>query len=380
VALFDQGVGPDRLLVIRLDNIGDMVMMTPALRALRAASPRARVTLMASPAGALVAPMLPWIDDLVVHRALWQELSPAPPDPDSQYELARTLRTAGHDASLIFTSFSQSPYPPAYACYLAGVPVRAGLSREFGGGVLSHWFRPPPDATHQVDRNLFLLESVGVPTAGSHLELSIPPEVEFEVEALLEERGIAPGEPYLVLAPAASCPARTYDIRRFAELAGILSARTGLALVVTGSARDRGTLSPLTGAHPSARIVPLVGETSVPALAAVIARAALLVTSHSGPMHLADAVGCPAVVLFSGTDLEQQWELRTSAARLLRRPTPCSPCYRFTCPYHMECLDISPGEIAAACLDLLETVAPGAPATLPASLPGKEPAWTPCVS
>jgi ADP-heptose:LPS heptosyltransferase len=377
VALFDQGAVPERLLVIRLDNIGDMVMMTPALRAIRAAAPGAHLTLMASPAGALVAPMLPWVDDLMVHRALWQQLSAVPPDPDAQQRLARALRAGNHGAALVFTSFSQSPYPPAYACYLAGVPVRAGLSKEFGGGVLSHWFKPPADVTHQADRNLFLLESLGAPPVGRNLELSIPREADRDAGALLEERGIGPGEPYLVLAPAASCPARTYDLRRFAELAGILSARTGLPLVVTGHARDRTLLGPLTGAPASTRLVSLVGETSVPALAAVIARAALLVTSHSGPMHLADALRCPAVVLFSGTDVEQQWEPRRTEGRLLRRPTPCSPCYRFTCPYHLECLDIPAAEVAAACLDLLET-APESPAPTP--LGGKEPAWSPCVS
>jgi ADP-heptose:LPS heptosyltransferase len=356
-----------------------MVMMTPALRALRAACPDAHITLMASPAGALVAPMLPWIDHLFVHRALWQQLSPAPPDPAEQRRLIRGLQAGEYGAALVFTSFSQSPHPPAYACYLAGVPVRAGLSKEFGGGVLSHWFVPPPHATHQVDRNLFLLESLGVSPQGSDLELSIPAEAEPEAEGLLREGGVEPGEPYVVLAPAASCPARTYGVERFAELARLLAKRTGLPLVVTGGPKDGPLLAPLTGGSFATRLVDVVGRTSVPALAAVIARAALLVTSHSGPMHLADAVRCPAVVLFSGTDLERQWELRTTRARLLRRPTPCSPCYRFACPYHLECLDIPAPDVATACMDLLDGPrwAPGAG---PAPPLGTEPSCSPCVS
>ena len=83
-----------------------------------------------------------------------------------------------------------------------------------------------------------------------------------------------------------------------------------------------------------------MGKTSVPELAAVLRRASLLVGNHSGPMHLADAFGRPMVIFFSGTDLESQWRPRASRAVLLRRPTPCSPCRRFECPYHMECLDI----------------------------------------
>ena len=70
-------------------------------------------------------------------------------------------------------------------------------------------------------------------------------------------------------------------------------------------------------------------------------------------MHLADAVRTPEVVLFSGTDYEEQWRPRSTAARLLRRPTPCHPCYLFECPIGLPCLDIAPEEVVAAAEALL---------------------------
>jgi ADP-heptose:LPS heptosyltransferase len=70
-------------------------------------------------------------------------------------------------------------------------------------------------------------------------------------------------------------------------------------------------------------------------------------------MHLADAVNRPQVVLFSGTDLESQWRPRRAPARLLRRATPCAPCYRFDCPIGLACLDIPPEEVVGHALDLL---------------------------
>jgi ADP-heptose:LPS heptosyltransferase len=87
--------------------------------------------------------------------------------------LIEALSQRRFDAAIIFTSFLQSPYPPAYVCYLAGITVRAGQSQEFGGSLLTHWVRPLPDRTHQVDRNLFLLESLGVEIAGRHLEVRL---------------------------------------------------------------------------------------------------------------------------------------------------------------------------------------------------------------
>jgi ADP-heptose:LPS heptosyltransferase len=73
-------------------------------------------------------------------------------------------------------------------------------------------------------------------------------------------------------------------------------------------------------------------------------------------MHLADAVGTPEVVLFSGTDYEEQWRPRATAHRLLRRPTSCHPCYLFECPIGLPCLDISPEEVVENCDALLEEV------------------------
>ena len=129
---------PTRILVIRLDNIGDVIMLGPALRAVKTAVPKAHITLLCAPTGAQVAPLLPWVDDLLVHRAVWQDASGAMPlDPVRETAFIETLRAGRYDAALIFTSFSQSPYPPAMACYLAGIPVRIGQSREFGGGLLS---------------------------------------------------------------------------------------------------------------------------------------------------------------------------------------------------------------------------------------------------
>ena len=88
-------------------------------------------------------------------------------------------------------------------------------------------------------------------------------------------------------------------------------------------------------------------------LAALIAGASLVLTNNTATMHLADACRIPQVVLYSGTDLEEQWAPRDGPARLLRRPTACHPCYRFTCPHNLECLDIEPEEVTACALDML---------------------------
>ncbi|HEX2912066.1 MAG TPA: glycosyltransferase family 9 protein [Chloroflexia bacterium] len=344
-----------RILVMRLDNIGDVVMIGPALRALKEALPQAHLTLMVSPAGSQIAPLLPWVDEIQVHRATWQDASGnLALDPARELALVEKLREGRYDAAIIFTSFSQSPYPPAYACYLAGIPVRLGQSKEFGGSILSQWVKPLPDGRHQVDRNLHLLEMAGFEEAGRHLELRIPEEVQAQADHILIENGLDPLSPFVVVAPGASCAARRYEPQRYAEVVRLLAERYGLAQVILGSERERELCEPILAAAPADKVLSLVGQTSVVEMTAINRRSALVIANDSGPMHLADAFLRPMVILFSGTEIEEQWRPRFAPARLLRRPTACSPCYGFRCPYNMECLDIEPEEVVDEALRLLE--------------------------
>ena len=169
-----------RILVVRPDNIGDVVLLTPALRALRAAAPQACIELLASPAGTAVAAMIPELDGVLTVSPSWQQLT-APPDAAgadaavrAERELLDRLTAGRYDVMLVFTSFSQSPWPAAHLGLLAGIGTRVVHSREFGGGVATHWVTPPPDDTHHVDRSLHLLEAIGVPARGRTPTLRVP--------------------------------------------------------------------------------------------------------------------------------------------------------------------------------------------------------------
>jgi ADP-heptose:LPS heptosyltransferase len=346
-----------RLLAVRLDNIGDLVILGPSLRALRRALPQASITLMTSPAGSQVGPLLPWIDDVIVYRAVWQDVSgKINQDLEREMGLVNMLRGRDFDAAVIFTSFSQSHYPPAYVCSLAEIPIRLGQSKEFGGAILSHWVKPLPDEIHQVDRNLFLLESAGLAVDKRHLSLTVPSKAQAAADCLLAGVGVAAEMPFILLAPGASCAARRYQPRRYAAVGRLLAERTDMPVVVVGSEREKELVKPMVDNNHEG-IVSLVGQTSVPELAAVIHRARLVIANDSGPMHMADAFNRPMVILFSGTEYESQWRPRRAPAKLLRRPTSCSPCYRFDCPYDMECLDIPPQEVVAEALRMLEATA-----------------------
>ena len=338
------GVGdPDwaamgRILVVRPDNVGDVLMTVPAMRALRAAAPGARIDLLASPAGAAVAPLVEEIDDVVVASVSWQRLpggaaSDDHGDPDG--ELVTDLTARGYDAAVVLTSFSQSPWPAAAICRRAGIGVRVGTSKEFGGDALTHWVPAPPDEGHQVDRALAVLAAVGVPDRGTDLAVRAPDAADPQ----------APAGRYVVVAPGASCPSRRWPPERFAEVGRELAAR-GWTVVVTGTAKEAELVERAAADVPGARR--LVGTLDLAGLAALMAGADAVVVNNSGGAHLADALGTPIVELFAGTEEVGQYAPRTAPAVVLTRPVSCAPCRQLTCPFGQECLDVAPAEVVAA--------------------------------
>jgi ADP-heptose:LPS heptosyltransferase len=345
------------VLAVRLDNAGDVLMCQPALHALRENLPDARLTLWASPGGAPMAALLPDVDDTLVTQALWQDLGHLPFDPERERDVVQTLAEGCYDAAFVFTSFRQSPLPPAYACYLAGIPRRVGQSREFGGSVLSDAIDPVPDACHQIDRNLHLVRSLRFQSLSDKPTVVIPSNAQDSLGLTLRLKGIGLGRPFVLIHPGASCEARRYPAERMAEVGRLLRRALGWPIVVSGADREVDLAHSVSEAiGPGA--VPLAGETSIESFAALVERASAVVTNNTLTMHLADALGTPSVVLFSGTEREEQWRPRSSPSRLLRRPTECSPCYRFTCPYHLECLDVSPRDVASAVLQLVGEISP----------------------
>jgi ADP-heptose:LPS heptosyltransferase len=190
-------------------------MTSPAIQALKENLPQAKITFMASPAGSLVAPLLPGVDEVLTWRVLWQDLGRLDFNPGREWELIETLKNRQFDAAIIFTSFSQSPHPAGLICALAGIPLLLGESKEVDNGTLTHTVSPAPDEIHQVERNLRLIEAVGFQVDDRRLTLKWP-----------ELRESLP-RPYILLNPWTSCQARTYPTDRFAIAAYQLSVATG---------------------------------------------------------------------------------------------------------------------------------------------------------
>ena len=244
------------------------------------------------------------------------------------------------------------PHPAGFLCSLAGIPLRLGESKEISGYALTNEVSAASDDIHQVDRNLRLIESVGFEVNDRSLTIQIPDVAQRSALDRLNQFGLAATDSFLLLNPWTSCQSRNYASDRFAIAARQLAEITGWKVVVTGVKKDRSHSSELLEIL-GEWAIDLIGATSLSELAALIAKARLMLSNNTSTMHIADATRTPSVILFAGTELESQWRSRNCPLILLRQPTACSPCYAFTCPYDLECLDISPDRVVAAGLELL---------------------------
>lgn len=341
-----------RVLCVRLDAVGDVVMTTPALRAVKEQAEGRWVTLLTSRSGATVAPLVPCVDEVLVHDASWMKATAADPDPAGELALIERLRLRRFDAAVVFTVYSQSPLPAAVLCRLAGIPLRAAHCRENPYQLLTDWIpEPEPErgVRHEVRRQLDLVARLGCAARDERLSLEVPAAARARVDLLLRRLDV--GERWVVIHPGASAPSRRYPEAGFAQVARILGTHGWRVILVGG--RDDEELAGRICAAAGGATCSLAGATDLAELAALLARAPLLIANNSGPVHVAAALGTPVVDLYALTN-PQHTPWRT-ASRVLSHDVPCKYCYRSICPEgHHACLRaITPEAVVDAAHGLL---------------------------
>ncbi|SFQ31065.1 ADP-heptose:LPS heptosyltransferase [Amycolatopsis arida] len=338
-----------RVLVARLDNVGDVLLAGPCVRAVAAS---AEVTMLAGPRGRAGAELLPGVADVIEWCAPW--IDPEPPELTAEdvEALVKQVRDVAPDAALIVTSFHQSPLPLALVLRMAGVPWIGAICEDYPGSLLDLRHRvdgDPPEA----ERALSLAEAAG---------FRLPPgdDGRLAVRRPLPDVTALTGDPgYVVVHPAASVPARTVPAGRWAAHVRAL-AEAGHRVLVTGSPAERALTAEVAGDAAT----DLGGATDLPGLAAVLERAAVVVAPNTGPAHLAAAVDTPVVSLFAPVVPAARWApYGVPVALLGDQSAPCRGTRARECPVPGHpCLEsISPERVVAAVAELNH----GATAPLP---------------
>lgn len=281
-------------LVVRLDNAGDVLLAGPAIRAVAAGSDR--VTVLAGPNGSAAARLLPGVDEVLEWRCPWIDPDPDPVDRAQVDELVDLL--AGHrfDRALVLVSFHQSPLPTALALRMAGVPWVGAVSVDYPGSLL--------DLRHRVDEDLPEAERALSLALAAGFSLADGDDGGLAVRRPLPDVSrLLPEEPFVVLHPGTSVPARAWPPERFADAARLLT-DAGHRVVVTGAPSEAALTARVADGTPA---LDLGGRTTLAELAAVLDAADAVVVGNTGPAHLAAAVRTPVVSLFAPTVPAGRW-------------------------------------------------------------------------
>ena len=336
-----------RLLIRSTNWIGDAVMTTPAVRAIRHNFPNAHISMLAKPWVAPVFAYSPHVDEIIIYEANGRHRGIR-----GTVRLAKDLRAYRFDAVILL----QNAIEAALIAFMAGIPNRIGFDTDARRLLLTHPVRCTRSikSIHQTGYYLKMIEGAGLVGGGQHLELSIGTEDRQRAERTLSAHGITPDRRVVGLNPSATFgPAKQWFPERYAALGDRLNSSLDATILLFGGPSDR-KLGQDISRMMAAPAIDLSGRTSLGEAMALIDRCNAFVTNDSGLMHVAAALNTPLVAVFGSTN-STTTSPYSETSRIVRVPIECSPCMQPVCPLgHMNCMrQVSVDMVADAVKDLL---------------------------
>lgn len=289
------------ILIIRADNMGDLLMSAPAIRALKQTF-SSKITLLTSSMAAGIAPYISEVDDVIVFDLPWVKAKEVIANKEI-FTLIKQLKERKFDAAVIFTVFSQSAMPAAMIAYMAGIPLRLAYSRENPYKLLSNWVpdkEPYTFIKHQVMRDLALVNVIGAATDNSSLHLNVPETSWKVVVNELTNTGVDIDKPWLIFHPGVSEKKREYPQDLWVEAAQLMIEK-GFQILFTGAASEKILCTQLTE-KTGVNAFSLAGLFKLEEFIALIEKASVVVSVNTGTIHIAAAVNTPVVVLYAQTN------------------------------------------------------------------------------
>ncbi len=322
-----------RLLVVLPNWVGDVVLATPVLAALRAHFARARITFLMRAYVSDVVAGGGWHDEAIswpAGRGLTRERA--------MFALAEELRGRRFDAALLLPN----SFRAALVTWLARVPRRVGYARDGRSWLLTERLRPLKRDGQYVPTPILpyyvaLAERLGCPVTDRTLRLGITPEQETDGLAIQRRYGLSAGAYAIVNAGAAFGASKCWPADHYAELCERLAGRLGLRPVLVGAPRELPLLRRIAGMAHADVVCCEDPPTTLGSLKVLVRDAALLVGNDTGPRHYGEAFNVPLVTLFGPT--HPAWVATDYNKEIkLQVPVECGPCQLPVCPLDHRCM------------------------------------------
>jgi len=337
-----------KILITRTDRIGDVLLSTPAIKALRRSLPQSHIAVMVRPYARDIVLGNAYLDEIIVydkygaHRRFWQTI-----------KFARALRKKRFDLVLVLHPTNRQHI----ISFLAGIKKRVGFKRNLSfllTDKIGH--KKQEGQRHELEYTLDIIRYLGIKVEDKDLFMPIRKDSEIYIEEFLSGCGWRKGDRMVVLHPAASCPSKIWPIERFAQVADRLFEEFKVKIAVVAGPDDVSLGKDLGGLMHKPWINAL-GKTTISQLASLLRRSCLFVSNDSGPVHIARAQGVPVVAIFGRSQpglMPRRWGPTGEDNIVLHKDVGCRVCLAHNCQKGFACLKaISVEEVLAAARKLI---------------------------
>lgn len=321
-----------KILLIRTDRIGDVLLSTPAIKAVRRHFPSAHIGVMVRPYAKEIVLGSPYIDEVILY------------DKDSRHKsvfsslkFAFNLRKKRFDLSLILHPTNRVNI----ISFLAGIPKRIGWNRKMGF-LLTKKIEDKKHLgeKHELEYSLDIIRAIGIETQDKALSIPLRKDHRKNIEEFFEKNNIGDKDRLIAINPTASCPSKTWPIENFIALSAELIKRYNAKILIVSGPEDVKKTKGLA-ASLKKDVIDASGKTSVGQLAWLLRKAVVFISNDSGPVHIATAVGTPVIAIFGRAQpglSPRRWGPLGERDIFLHKDVGCEICLAHNCEKEFACL------------------------------------------
>lgn len=337
-----------RILITRTDRIGDVLLSTPVIKAVRKNSQKSHIAAMVRPYARDIVLGNPYLDEVIIYDkygaqcSFWKSLTFAWGLKKKKFDLALILHPTNRQHLITF---------------LAGIKKRIGFNKKMGfllTDKIEH--RKQEGQKHELEYTLDVIRFLGIEPEDRDLFMPIRQDSEIYIEEFLACQGVQKSDKMIALHPGASCPSKIWPAKRFAQLADRLFGEFKVKVVVLAGPDDINIGRSLISLMHCA-CIDATGKTTVSQLASLLRRCCLFISNDSGPVHIATAVGVPVAAIFGRGQpglSPRRWGPTGKDDIVLHKDVGCNACLAHNCQKGFACLKaISVEEVLTAARKIL---------------------------
>jgi len=326
-----------KILVIRLDRIGDMVMTTPIFRALKENWPDVQITVLTNPVNKNIVINNPFIDCILVYDRENEHKS-----FNSRLTFFRSIREREFD--LVIDPYLDYELKTSFITRFVGNRFRLGF--EFAGRGIFYNIRYHPNVfplsaekRHMIDYYLDLVTCLGVDTKKRQPEIFLSSDEKEKAYKLLEKAGVNPENRIIGIHPGGHYESQRWPIREFAAISDYLITSNGIQVILFAGREEKQLMSEFKNYAVKTPI--FLNDLSLREFVSTLSHCSLFLCNNSGPLHIATALNIPTVSTM-GPSIPYHWWPRGNNHIVLRKDLDCSPCKKGICKTH-ECMELIQG-------------------------------------